>query len=89
MLHSRQNSNKIKHLHERCLRLIYYDKLSYYEELLEKDGSVSMWKSKTRVTSSNSPVASSNPRVMSSNPQVTSSNSRVTSSNPQVTSSNS
>ena len=26
MLHSRKNNNKIKHLHERCLRLIYSDK---------------------------------------------------------------
>ena len=34
MLHSRQNNNKIKHLHERCLRLIHNDKLSSYEELL-------------------------------------------------------
>ena len=42
MLHSRQNNNKIKHLHERCLRLIHNDKLSSYEEVLEKDGSVSI-----------------------------------------------
>ena len=28
MLHSRQNYNKIKDLHERCLRLIHNDKLS-------------------------------------------------------------
>ena len=40
MLHSHQNSNKIKHLHERCLHLIHNDKLPSYEELLEKDGSV-------------------------------------------------
>ena len=42
MLHSPQNNNKIKHLHERCLRLIHNDKLSSYEELLEKDGPVSI-----------------------------------------------
>ena len=42
MLHSRRNNNKIKHLHERCLRLIYCDKNSTYQELLEKDGSVSI-----------------------------------------------
>ena len=42
MLHSRCNNNKIKHLHERCLRLIYCDKNSSYEELLEKGGSVSI-----------------------------------------------
>ena len=42
MLHSRQSNNETKHLHERCLRLIHNDKLSSYEELLEKDGSVSI-----------------------------------------------
>ena len=42
MLHSRENNNKIKHLHERCLRLIYSDKKPSYENLLEKDNSVSM-----------------------------------------------
>ena len=42
MLHSRCNNNKIKHLHERCLRLTYCDKTSSYEELLEKDESVSI-----------------------------------------------
>ena len=40
MLHRRQNNKKIKHLHERCLRVIQNDKLPCYEELLEKDGSV-------------------------------------------------
>ena len=42
MLHSRQNNKKIKHLYEKCLRLIQNDKLSSYEELLEKDWSVSV-----------------------------------------------
>ena len=42
MLHSRQNNKKIKHLHERCLQLIQKDGLSSYEELLEKDVSVSV-----------------------------------------------
>ena len=42
MLHSRQNNNKIKHLYGRCLRLIYNDELSSYEEILEKSGSVSI-----------------------------------------------
>ena len=42
MLCGRQNNNKIKHLHERCRRLIHNDKLASYEELLEKDGSVSI-----------------------------------------------
>ena len=43
MLRNRQNNNKIKHLHERCLRLIHIDELSSYEELLEKDGPVSIY----------------------------------------------
>ena len=47
-----------------------------------------LWKSKTRVTSSNSQVTSSNPRLTSSIPRVTSSNPRVRSSNLRVTSSN-
>ena len=42
MLHSGQNSNKIKHLRKRCLRLIHNDKLLSYEELLEKDEPVSI-----------------------------------------------
>ena len=42
MLHSRYNSNKIKHLHESYLRLTYCDAVSSYEELLEKDRSVSI-----------------------------------------------
>ena len=42
MLHSRSNNNKIKHLHERCLRFIYNDKHPSYEELLIKDGTVSI-----------------------------------------------
>ena len=42
MLHSRSNNSKIKHFHERCLRLIYKDKQSSYEELLIKDSTVSI-----------------------------------------------
>ena len=42
MLNSRQNNNEIEHLHERYLRLIHNDKLSSYQELLKKDGSVSI-----------------------------------------------
>ena len=42
MLHRRQNKRNIKYLYERCLRLIQNDKLLFYEELLEKDGSVSV-----------------------------------------------
>ena len=42
MFHSHKNNNKIKYLHERCLRLVYNDKKSSYENLLEKDNSVSI-----------------------------------------------
>ena len=40
--HSRANNGKINRLHERCLRIIYSDKQSSFETLLEKDGSVSV-----------------------------------------------
>ena len=42
MLQTHCNNNRIKHLHKRCLRLTYCGKKSSYEELLEKDGSVSI-----------------------------------------------
>ena len=40
MCHSRAINNKINHLHERCLRVIYIDKISSFKELLERDRSV-------------------------------------------------
>ena len=43
MLLSRRNNSIIRNLHERCLRLICNDKNSSYEELLTKDGSVSIY----------------------------------------------
>ena len=42
MLHSSRNNNMIRNLHERCPRLIYNNKKSTYEELLTKDGSISI-----------------------------------------------
>ena len=42
MFHSHQNNKKIKHLHKKCLRLIQNDKLSSYEELIEKEISFSV-----------------------------------------------
>ena len=42
MCHNRTNNNKVNRLHERCLRLIYNDKKSSFEDLLQKDGSVSI-----------------------------------------------
>ena len=41
MCHSRTNNMKNRH-RERCLRIIYNDKASSFENLLEKDGSVSI-----------------------------------------------
>ena len=40
--HSRSNNNKITYLHVRCLRLSYSDKFSSYEELSERNSSVSI-----------------------------------------------
>ena len=42
MFHNRSLNNKINRLHERCLRIIYNDKRSNFEELLVKNNSVSM-----------------------------------------------
>ena len=42
MCHSRKLYHKINRLHEKRLCIIYNDKTSSYEELLSKDGSVSM-----------------------------------------------
>ena len=36
MCHNRANNGKINRLHEHCLRIIYSDKHSSYETLLEK-----------------------------------------------------
>ena len=42
MFHSRKLNNKINKLHERCLRIVYSDNTSSFEELLETDNSVSV-----------------------------------------------
>ena len=42
MCHSRENNKKINRIHERYLRIIYNDKRSSFNALLEKDGSVSI-----------------------------------------------
>ena len=42
MFHSRSLNNKINRLHELCLRIIYNDKRSTFEEFLAKDNSVSV-----------------------------------------------
>ena len=42
MFHSRTLNNKINSLHERALRIAYNDRYSSYQELLEKDNSVTI-----------------------------------------------
>ena len=42
MCHSRAKINEISRLHERCLKIIYNDKVSTFEQLLEKNTSVSI-----------------------------------------------
>ena len=42
MCHSRNFNNRINRLHERCLPIIYNDKQSTIEELLDRDGYVSI-----------------------------------------------
>ena len=42
MFPSRKRNNKINKLHERCLRIVYNNNTSTYEELLEIDNSVSV-----------------------------------------------
>ena len=42
IFHNRSLNDKINRLHERCLRIIYNDKHSNFEELLVKDNSVSI-----------------------------------------------
>ena len=42
MCHSRIINKKLNRLHERCLRIIYCEEQSSFEELLEKDSSASI-----------------------------------------------
>ena len=42
MFHSRTLDNKINHLHERCLYIVYSDRTSSLEKLLETDRTVSL-----------------------------------------------
>ena len=48
MCHSLVKNIKLNRLHERCLRILYNDKVSNFEQILEKDSSVSMYKSNFR-----------------------------------------
>ena len=42
MCHNRTNNNKINRLHERCLRIVYKDNKSSFQELLDKDKGVTI-----------------------------------------------
>ena len=42
MFHSREINNKINKLHYRALRIVYRDEISTFEELLKKDGSLTI-----------------------------------------------
>ena len=42
MFHSRRLNNRINSIHERALRITYQDHISTFQELLNKDNSVSM-----------------------------------------------
>ena len=42
MLHSRQVNSKVNSLHYRALRMVYLEETSSFEELLTKDGSVTI-----------------------------------------------
>ena len=42
MLHSRTLNNRINRIHERALRVVYNDNVSSFEEMLQKDDSVTI-----------------------------------------------
>ena len=42
MCHSPLMNNKINRLHEKCLPIVYSDKTSFFEELLDKDRSATI-----------------------------------------------
>ena len=42
MFHSRNLNNKTNRLHEKALRIVYWDYKSKFHELLQKDGSSSI-----------------------------------------------
>ena len=42
MFHSRQINTRINNLHFRALRMVYMDEISSFEELMQKDGSVTI-----------------------------------------------
>ena len=51
IFYSRGVNNKINHLHDQALRIICKDNISTFEELLEKDGSYSIYQKKHPIIS--------------------------------------
>ena len=49
MCHSHLMNNKINRLHEKCLRIVYSDKTSSFEELLDKYRSATILKRNLQV----------------------------------------
>ena len=49
MCHSHLMNNKINRLHEKCLRIVYSDKTSSFEELLDKYRSAAILKRNLQV----------------------------------------
>ena len=64
--HSRANNNKINRLRERCLRIVYNDTQSSFNELLEKDGSASIHIQNIEIlaTEMYKPISNLSPPVM-------------------------
>ena len=50
MCHSRESNKNINQLHKRCPRTIYNDKQSLFNELLVKDGYVSIYERNIKVS---------------------------------------
>ena len=67
MCHRRANNNKINKLHEGCLLIVYNDKQSSFNELLEIDGSVSIhiWNIQILATAMYKRISNPSPSIMS------------------------
>ena len=63
MCYSRIINKKINRLHERCLRIIYGDRQLPFEELLEKDSSVSIYERNILATEMYKVSKGASPRV--------------------------
>ena len=62
MFHSRRLNNKISSIHERALRITYQDNASTFQELLNKDNSVSIHHRNGQVLGNSLRSVSRNPK---------------------------